>query len=180
MKKTYLFIALVFASFLFIECSSDDDNKHVEEQINGTLFVNGENFALGTNASGNILNSMTSGGAGDLYTTTFTIAKSTTNPLETDVITIAIVKNTNTDINGTYNFIQEDGDTTLLNYAVGNYFSIGNNRTYGDGQASGTVKVTKIGIGNYKLEFDNAKFLHEQSNDTKTLTGYCELEFEEF
>jgi len=174
MKKTYLLSLIAFMSFLFIQCSSDDSSR----VQNGTLLVNGNTFALGTNAPGDVRNSILSGGVSGFYTTAFSITKNTTDPTDLDVITITIVNDQPNRVDGTYSFANENDQDALENYAVGGYFSAANNSDYGTGQVTGTVKITKISGNTYKLEFNNVSMGRSGTSDAKTITGYCELEFQ--
>lgn len=180
--KKIISLALFFLFACLLGCSSDSST----EQSNGTLFVNNNPFAVGTNTPpGDIHNStlFTQGDPTDPFdqnVRTFTIVDTVT--METITLSILYPASTST-INGTY-IVNETNPGTNLSYGICTYDILGGTNGHFGGQpafASGSVTVTDFGSNNFKLVFSNV-LLKENTTPaiTKTITGYCETNFYQF
>jgi len=179
MKKILSTFALFLIYISLTGCSSDSTT----EQSSGTLFVNNNPFAVGTNTPPSDIHNTTMFTQGDptnpfsQSVRTFTLVDSVT--METISLSILYPASTSS-INGTY-IVDETNPGTNLNYAICTYDILSGSGGHFGGQpsfASGSVSVTDYGSNNFKLVFNNV-LLKENTTPTltKTITGYCETSF---
>lgn len=167
----------LFVGLNFAQCSSDDDSSEAAAPT-GTLFVNGEAFAIGENTTGNSYNTMIRNSTAGVRTMAFTILKNG-NFTTPETLTVTVHDLGTPPANNTYPFVGESGSFDV--YALGGYNIMPQDVTFGSPNISGNVKVTDVGNNVFKLEFDNVVMEEEGNPDsTKTITGYCEMKFTVF
>ena len=156
-------IALICISFLFLNCSSNDDGGSVDSTITSTIMVDGVAFvpdflklepsSIGTNENLNF-NLMDVGNGKSLF------------------VTIQYPENTVNAPNGVYDF--GIGETGTMLFASGGFTS--NDFMYS--LAGYTVQVTKLaGNSNYKLDFQNVQAVEINTGNIIIISGSCEGTF---
>ena len=156
-------IALICISFLFLNCSSNDDGGSVDSTITSTIMVDGVAFvpdflklepsSIGTNENLNF-NLMDVGNGKSLF------------------VTIQYPENTVNAPNGVYDF--GIGETGTMLFASGGFTS--NDFMYS--LAGYTVQVTKLaGDSKYKLDFQNVQAVEINTGNIIIISGSCEGTF---
>ncbi|HEX8268595.1 MAG TPA: hypothetical protein VF581_01770 [Flavobacterium sp.] len=178
MKKLFRIIPMIMLGLLFAQCGEDDNSSDSD----GTLFVNGEDFELGTNNEPNeIYNTVLVSGGGGYIVRTFTIAKDVSSTDDVDAIEVTIFQESNGDLDGTYQFRAGETVPETGEFATGAYYATAEQESFGTQNISGSVTVTDLGNLNYKLQFNNVVMgSDEGSVGSKTITGYAELQFSGF
>lgn len=183
MKKILNLLIVLTISLLFVKCSNDDESRTNTPE--GTLFVNGSTFQIGTNSAGNSYNTSIYTESSVYRNRTFTILKgNSTTPENSESITFVLYSpKSQANINGTYDLTVNSMDA-MSNSTSYSFCSLENfNHTYGGDYifASGTVTVVDNGNNNFKLTFNNVVLKNQDSpTDTKTITGYCQATFQTF
>lgn len=183
MKKILNLLIVLTISLLFVKCSNDDESRTNTPE--GTLFVNGSTFQIGTNSAGNSYNTSIYTESSVYRNRTFTILKgNSTTPENSESITFVLYSpKSQANINGTYDLTVNSMDA-MSNSTSYSFCSLENfNHIYGGDYifASGTVTVVDNGNNNFKLTFNNVVLKNQDSpTDTKTITGYCQATFQTF
>jgi len=181
MNKIYKLATILFLALSLVNCSNDDDAP------SGTLFVNNENFIIGTNVAPSALHNNTTfmpGGtdAEDYNTRGFFITNGdATTEANAKVVSVIIRYPTGqASINGTYGIV--DINEANPGAFVACSFSDSTGEFGGDPDTTtGTITVTDNGNNNFKLVFNNIVLKDiEGGTATKTITGYCQTGFYSF
>ena len=156
-------IALICISFLFLNCSSNDDGGSVDSTITSTIMVDGVAFvpdflklepsSIGTNENLNF-NLMDVGNGKSLF------------------VSIQYPEDMVNAPNGIYDF--GIGETGTMLFASGGFTS--NDFMYS--LAGYTVQVTKLaGDSKYKLDFQNVQAVEINTGNIIIISGSCEGTF---
>ena len=171
MRKLLLSAGFLMMSLAIIQCSDDGNGG-----TNGTLFVNGEEFKLGTN-----------GGEESTFNSiivldghpvkTFNVAENIDSIDEFRTLLISVNNENNpASLSGTYTMdimdIMENGNASVS-------IEFANGESVGDLTATGTVTVQDMESDKYRITFNDV-ILDEGTENETTVTGYVEKNFEEF
>jgi hypothetical protein len=176
MKKITYLLSFLFLYASLTGCSSDSSSDPV-----GTLFVNGNNFPIGTNGALGIPNTSffhQATSSTDLNSRSFNIANGTFNGQ--NITVIVNYPPTASTINGTY-IVNEPNQATATSYATASYTDIALPATSFGGAsafASGSVTIMDNGSNNFTVTFNNV-VLKDNANPaiTRTITGYAQATF---
>lgn len=160
MKKI---IAVICISFLFMNCSSNDDGKIVDTTIFSTILVNGVAFVPDFLK----LEPSITGTNENLTFNLMDIANG-----QSLIVSIQYPENTANSPNGIYDF--GIGETGTMLFASGSFTS--NDFIYS--LAGYTVQVTKLlGNNKYKLDFQNVEAVEINTGNMIIISGTCEGNF---
>ncbi len=159
-KKITIFICLIF---VFLSCSSDDNNKAIDSNI----IIDGRQFK----PTSVIVDNQSTTEQGALHFS-LTRGNSSTSDNETIMFTVEYPLNLNAAPNGIYQF--HIGNIFDSLFANGIYF----NGTDVYSLAGNFVKVTSLGGKKYRLEFQEIEAVNINNiSELIVISGYCEGDF---
>lgn len=156
-------LAVIFISFLFVSCSSNDDGSNVDATITSTIMIDGVAFVPDFLK----LEPSISGTNENLNFNLMDVANG-----ESLFVSIQYPQNTLNAPNGIYDF--GIGETGTMLFASGGYTA--SDAIYS--LAGYTVQVTKLaGNSKYKLDFQNVQAVEINTGNIIIISGSCEGTF---
>ena len=157
-------VALIFISFFFMNCQTNDDGSSVDASIISTIKVDGIAFVPTIIQVDEVVAIEDEGGL------VFSLRKPATN--QSLVVKIGYPLNSSVAPNGVYDF--GIGETGTMLFASGGYNT--SDAIYS--LAGYTVQVTKLaGNSKYKLDFQNVQAVEINTGNMIIISGSCQGTF---
>lgn len=165
--KTYKIVFLLLLGVTLSNCSGSDSNSS-----DGTLFVEGNAFNVGTNTAAKTYNIVYHDSGSNYWQ--FHIIEDTEEGIEPSALEL-VIEAEGTTIDGTYILYDEGQDPSTLpaSYAVAalNTPSI---YYYKNPNAPQTITVTDMGNHRFRLQYNDVTLTSDDGLTSRTLTGYCQ------